>query len=84
MIPATPANKLSTVTNAFVVGCPHLQMLLKVCPIIRRVRLIIIIIIIVKSNKELKSAWGILRRQIVPKIGQLTNDPHIISLIVRL
>lgn len=38
----------------------------------------------VKSNKELKSAWGILRRQIVPKIGQLTNDPQAISLIVRL
>lgn len=38
----------------------------------------------VKSNKELKSAWGILRRQIVPKIGQLTNDPHAISRIVRL
>jgi nucleoporin GLE1 len=38
----------------------------------------------VKSNKELKSAWGTLRRQIVPKIGQLTNDPRAISLIVRL
>ena len=38
----------------------------------------------VKSNKELKSAWGILRRQIVPKIGQLTNDPQSISLIVGL
>ena len=38
----------------------------------------------VKSNKELKAAWGILRRQIVPKIGQLTNDPQAISLIVRL
>ena len=38
----------------------------------------------VKANKELKSAWGVLRRQIVPKIGQLTNDPQAISLIVRL
>ena len=38
----------------------------------------------VKSNKELKAAWGVLRRQIVPKIGQLTNDPQAISLIVRL
>ena len=38
----------------------------------------------VESNKELKSIWGTLRRQIVPKIGQLTNDPQAISRIVKL
>jgi len=37
----------------------------------------------VKSNKEFKAKWGTLRRQIVPKIGQLTNDPTAISRIVR-
>jgi hypothetical protein len=38
----------------------------------------------VKSDKALKASWGALRRQIVPKIGQLTNDPNAISRIVRL
>lgn len=37
----------------------------------------------VKSNKELKASWGTIRRQIIPKIGQLTNDPTSISRIVR-
>ncbi|KAF8154531.1 GLE1-like protein-domain-containing protein [Crassisporium funariophilum] len=35
----------------------------------------------VKANKDLKAEWGKLRRQIVPKIGQLTNDPQAISRI---
>ncbi|KAF9479117.1 hypothetical protein BDN70DRAFT_906385 [Pholiota conissans] len=35
----------------------------------------------VKANKEMKAEWGRLRRQIVPKIGQLTNDPDAISRI---
>lgn len=30
----------------------------------------------VKANKDLKSAWSTIRRQITPKIGQLTNDPQ--------
>ncbi|KIM43766.1 hypothetical protein M413DRAFT_443667 [Hebeloma cylindrosporum] len=37
----------------------------------------------VKSNKQLKATWGTIRRQIVPKIGQLTNDPAAISRISR-
>lgn len=36
----------------------------------------------VKNSKELKVEWGKLRRQIVPKVGQLTNDPESISRIV--
>lgn len=36
----------------------------------------------VKTDKELKKQWGDLRRQIRPKIGQLTNDDQSISLIV--
>lgn len=36
----------------------------------------------VKGNKELRAEWGKLRRQIVPKVGQLTNDPESISRIV--
>ena len=36
----------------------------------------------VKSSKELRAEWGKLRRSIVPKIGQLTNDPVAISRIV--
>src|ERR1700691_1238547 len=35
----------------------------------------------VKSTKQLKSTWSSLRRQITPKIGQLTNDPTSINLI---
>ncbi|EGN94491.1 hypothetical protein SERLA73DRAFT_96644 [Serpula lacrymans var. lacrymans S7.3] len=35
----------------------------------------------VKANKQLKSAWSGLRRQITPKIGQLTTDPQSISRI---
>ncbi|KDQ53898.1 hypothetical protein JAAARDRAFT_416034 [Jaapia argillacea MUCL 33604] len=35
----------------------------------------------VKSNKELKSEWGKLRREITPKIGQLTNDTREINRI---
>lgn len=36
----------------------------------------------VKADKTLKSEWSKLRRQIVPKIGQLTNDAQAISQIV--
>lgn len=35
----------------------------------------------VKSQKPLKSTWSTLRRQITPKIGQLTNDTQSINLI---
>ncbi|KAF7982699.1 hypothetical protein HWV62_26536 [Athelia sp. TMB] len=35
----------------------------------------------VKSQKQLKSTWSALRRQITPKIGQLTNDAQSINLI---
>ncbi|KAF8962138.1 GLE1-like protein-domain-containing protein [Flammula alnicola] len=35
----------------------------------------------VKETKELKAEWGRLRRQIIPKVGQLTNDPQAISRI---
>ncbi|KAI0795044.1 GLE1-like protein-domain-containing protein [Abortiporus biennis] len=34
---------------------------------------------IVKSNKEWKSRWSAARRQITPKIGQLTNDAPTIN-----
>ena len=37
----------------------------------------------VKADKQLKKEWGDIRRQITPKIGQLTNDDESISLIVR-
>ncbi|KDR79208.1 hypothetical protein GALMADRAFT_243109 [Galerina marginata CBS 339.88] len=37
----------------------------------------------VKSQKELKAEWSRLRRQIVPKIGQLTNDANEISRITQ-
>ncbi|KAF9044255.1 GLE1-like protein-domain-containing protein [Panaeolus papilionaceus] len=37
----------------------------------------------VKSNKETKSDWLKLRRQIVPKIGQLTNDQAAIQRITQ-
>ncbi|CAL1712569.1 unnamed protein product [Somion occarium] len=33
----------------------------------------------VKSNKELKSLWSAARRQITPKVGQLTDDPQTVS-----
>ncbi len=35
-----------------------------------------------KGDKALKSEWSKLRRQIVPKIGQLTNDAQAIHKIV--
>jgi len=35
-----------------------------------------------KGDKPLKSEWSKLRRQIVPKIGQLTNDAQAIHNIV--
>jgi nucleoporin GLE1 len=35
----------------------------------------------VKSTKQFKSTWSSIRRQITPKIGQLTNDPSSINLI---
>ena len=35
----------------------------------------------VKANKPFKSAWSAIRRQITPKIGQLTNDAQSIILI---
>ncbi|KAH9950756.1 GLE1-like protein-domain-containing protein, partial [Amylocystis lapponica] len=35
----------------------------------------------VKSDKALKSEWSAARRQITPKIGQLTNDPQSIARI---
>ncbi|KAF8629806.1 hypothetical protein AX15_003275 [Amanita polypyramis BW_CC] len=35
----------------------------------------------IKENKQMKKEWGELRRQITPKIGQLTNDPQSISRI---
>ncbi|KAF8632682.1 hypothetical protein AX17_004814 [Amanita inopinata Kibby_2008] len=38
---------------------------------------------VVKGDKKLKSEWGTLRRQITPKIGQLTNDPQAILRISR-
>jgi hypothetical protein len=37
---------------------------------------------VVKANKELKKQWGDLRRQITPRIGQLTNDDQSIARIV--
>ncbi|KIL64967.1 hypothetical protein M378DRAFT_553805 [Amanita muscaria Koide BX008] len=36
---------------------------------------------VVKENKQLKKEWGELRRQITPKIGQLTNDDQSIRRI---
>lgn len=36
----------------------------------------------VKSNKESKAIWSACRRQITPKIGQITNDPQAIARIV--
>jgi nucleoporin GLE1 len=33
----------------------------------------------VKTDKKLKSAWSVVRRQITPKIGQLTNDSQSIN-----
>ncbi|KIM76818.1 hypothetical protein PILCRDRAFT_826026 [Piloderma croceum F 1598] len=35
----------------------------------------------VKSTKQFKSTWSSIRRQITPKIGQLTNDSSSINLI---
>src|ERR1700728_3525749 len=37
---------------------------------------------LLKSQKELKATWSALRRQITPKIGQLTNYPQEITRIV--
>jgi nucleoporin GLE1 len=38
---------------------------------------------LVKSDKGAKSQWGIFRRMITPKIGQITNDGRAIHDIVR-
>lgn len=38
----------------------------------------------VKEHKEQKSEWSALRRQITPKIGQLTNDSREINRIVNI
>lgn len=38
----------------------------------------------VKSDKQRRAAWSAIRRQIVPKVGQLTNDPDSILRIVSL
>ncbi|KAK7454072.1 Nuclear pore complex nucleoporin component [Stygiomarasmius scandens] len=35
----------------------------------------------VKANRELKSMWGAARRQITPKVGQITNDSESINRI---
>ncbi|KAI6004398.1 GLE1-like protein-domain-containing protein [Pisolithus orientalis] len=37
----------------------------------------------VKGDKALKSQWGAIRRQITPKIGQLTQDQATVTKIVR-
>ncbi|TFK50353.1 hypothetical protein OE88DRAFT_1660673 [Heliocybe sulcata] len=37
----------------------------------------------VKGNKQLKSEWGKIRREITPKVGQLTNDARAIDRISR-
>jgi len=37
---------------------------------------------IVKADKSLKAEWGKWRRQIKPKIGQLTDDQNAIDRIV--
>ena len=37
----------------------------------------------VKGDKALKVQWSAIRRQITPKIGQLTQDPATIMRIVR-
>jgi hypothetical protein len=37
----------------------------------------------IKADKQLKKEWGDIRRQITPKIGQLTNDDDSVSRIVR-
>lgn len=37
----------------------------------------------VKENKEMRAEWGNWRRQITPKIGQLTDDATAINTIVR-
>ena len=37
----------------------------------------------VKEDERLKKEWGDIRRQITPKIGQLTNDDDSVSSIVR-
>lgn len=36
----------------------------------------------VKSDKALKAIWSASRREITPKIGQLTNDSNAIMRIV--
>lgn len=36
----------------------------------------------VKERKESKTIWNAGRRQITPKIGQITNDPQAIVRIV--
>ena len=38
----------------------------------------------VKGNKQLKTQWSTIRRQITPKIGQLTHDVDSVMRIVSL
>ena len=38
----------------------------------------------VKEDKALKSQWSAARREITPKIGQLTNDASSITTVVSL
>lgn len=37
---------------------------------------------VVKADKALKSEWSKVRRQITPKVGQITNDEQSIETIV--
>lgn len=38
----------------------------------------------VKGSKEYKARWNAGRREIIPKIGQLTNDADTVSRVVRI
>lgn len=38
----------------------------------------------VKGNKEMKAKWNAGRREIIPKIGQLTNDAESVTRVVRI
>ena len=38
----------------------------------------------VKANRESKKTWNEIRRKITPRVGQLTNEPTVISNIVSL
>lgn len=39
---------------------------------------------VIKSDKALKAEWSKVRRQITPKVGQITNDEQSIETIVSL